>query len=253
VTWFRRSEATATTGSAPAAPVAPPTSPPPPAHHPAPGLKLALDRHARPGCAVLELGPLLAANLAVFNAAGVRLRVLDLESVLAEESFGDLPAAAWERRLGELLRFGEQERFDLVLAWDLPNYFPRERWLPLAQRIGAHLAPAGAVHVLARTGREMPARPSRFRIEQSGVLDEEILTHAHVPAPRFSHHEVETLHPGLAAAKSFLGKQGMQEYLLEHSEELHLPPRRVAQARNRPPSPAIRVPYVPQPRKPADR
>jgi hypothetical protein len=244
LSWFRHAE----TAAEPAVEAAP-SAPPAPAEHPSPGLKLALETYARRGASVLELGPLLAANLAVFCELGVRLRVVDLESSLAEAGMAEPPTgAAWERALPELVPFAADERFDLILAWDLPNHLGRERWQPLAARLAAQLAPGGALHLLVRIDKEMPARPSHYRIVEPGILSEERRTSGLVPAPRFSHAEVEKLTPGLAAAKSFLGKHGVQEFLLEHSEELHLPPRRVAQARKRPPSAAIRIPPEARPK-----
>lgn len=243
MSWFRRAEAAELAADGPSA------APPVPAEYPSPGLKLALEVHVRRGASVLELGPLLSANLRVFCALGVRLRVVDLETSLAESGMVEPPVgAAWERALPGLLPFATGERFDLILAWDLPNYLGSKRWQPLAARLAAQLATGGALHLLARIDKEMPARPSRYRIAEPGVLSEERTTSERVPAPRFSHAEVEKLNPGLAAAKSFLGKHGVQEFLLEHSEELHLPPRRVAQARKHPPSPAIRIPPEARPK-----
>ena len=149
----------------------------------------------------------------------------------------------WERRLPDLLPWRDDERFDLVLAWDLVNYFGRDRWPSLVRHVVPRLNPGGAFHALIRVGQGMPSHPCRFRFSGDGQISEENLTIDTLAAPRLPHAEVEKLHPGLVAPRSHLGKNGLQEYVLEHAAAHNLPPRRVAQARTRPPSGAIRVPY----------
>jgi hypothetical protein len=201
------------------------------AEYPAPGLKNALEHLPRPGASVLDLGPALGANVAYFGGLGARLRIADLERSIDDEGAREAIPAIWERKLVHLLPFDDGERFDLVLAWDLPNYLGRERWPAVVRRIVERLAPGGAFHLLARVGTEMPARPSLFRIVAPGILSEQAIATSVVPAPRLPHAEVEKMNPGLVAPRSHLGKQGMQEYLLEHAAAHNLPPRAVAKPR----------------------
>lgn len=232
MTWLRRAEAAT-------APAAPPGSAdaaapePQEVEHTAPGLKQALERVPRPGASVLDLGPALASNVDFFNRLGARLRIADLERSLREQDLW-LPTAklaAWERAAAPLLAAGDGERYDLVLTWDLPNYLGRERWTAVARRLVERLAPGGMLHLLARTGKLMPATPSHFRWVTSDKIREAPRDAATATPPRFSHGEIERLHQGLAAARSFLDKHGLQEFVLEHADELKLPPRAVAQPR----------------------
>ena len=239
MSWLRRSAAGAEALPEPA----PSTPPPPPAEHPAAGLKHAVEHLPRPGASVLDLGPALAANVAFFNSLGARLRIADLDDEVDEVGLREASASVWERRVGELMRFRDDEKFDLILAWDLPNYFGRERWPAVAARLIPRLTESGCLHLLARVGAAMPADPCRYRIVDAGTVSEEMVTAGTLPAPRFPHAEVEKLHPGLVAPRSHLGKHGVQEYLLEPAAAHDLPPRRVAQARKRPRrTTAIRIP-----------
>lgn len=196
-------------------------------------MKSALEHLPRPGASVLDLGRALAANLAFFQPLGVHLRIADFDRTVDEEEARDAIPALWERRLPHLLPFHAGERFDLILAWDLPNYFSRERWLAVARRVTERLTPGGALHMLVRVGAEMPDRPCIYRIVEPGILSEEIVSTTLMAAPRLPHADVEKLHPGLVAPRSHLGKHGMQEYLLEHAAEHNLPPRPTAQLRKR--------------------
>ncbi len=201
--------------------------------HPSPGLRTAIEHLPRPGASVLDLGRALAANVAFFHPFGVRLRIADFDRTVDEEGARDAILALWERRLPHLLPFHAGERFDLVLAWDLPNYFSRERWLAVARRVTERLAPGGALHMLVRVGAEMPEHPCDYCIVEPGTLSEEIVSTVLAPAPRLPHADVEKLHPGLVAPRSHLGKHGVQEYVLEHAAEYNLPPRPTAQLRKR--------------------
>jgi len=201
--------------------------------HAAPGLKSALEHLPRPGGSVLELGPALGANVFFFQMFGTRLRVVDLWRSIDEEEAREAIPAIWERKLPRLLPFHDGERFDLVLAWDLPNYLGRERWSAVARRIVERLSPAGSLHLFARVGAEMPALPCHYRVVENGMVEEEVLTTATMPSPRLPHAEIEKLHQGLVAPRSHLGKHGVQEYVLELAAAHNLPPRPTAQLRQR--------------------
>jgi len=232
MTWLRRTEGVAAPSASPSAVDFEPAAPDP-VEHAAPGLKQALERMPRPGASVLDLGPALEANIDFFNRLGARLRIVGLEESLRELDLWAAPAklAAWERAVAPLFADGDGERYHLILAWDLPNYLGRERWAPVAKLLAERLAPGGMLHLLARTGKQMPATPSHYRCSADDHLKEELRDAATVTPPRFSHGEIERLHEGLAAARSFLDKTGAQEFVLEHAGELNLPPRPVAQPR----------------------
>jgi hypothetical protein len=210
-----------------------PPAPPVDIEHAAPGFKQAADRLPRPGASVLDLGPALAANVAFFRRLQARLRVSDLEGTLAEAGIWSPPKklGRWPAQVASVLSAGSDEQYDLILTWDFSNFLGRERWPAVAELLVERLRPTGVVHLLARTGREMPALPGQFRITAADTIRETPRVTETVPPPRFSHGEIERLHPGLAAARSFLDKHSVQEFLLEHADVLNLPPRPVAQPR----------------------
>jgi hypothetical protein len=227
MSWLRPGAGSAV-ATAEAAPALPPDS-----EHAAPGLKQALDRLPRPGAAVLDLGPALAANVEFFRRLQARVRVIDFEGSLVEASLWNASARqdAWDEGIARTLGAGADEQYDLILAWDFPSYVGRDRWPCVARRLVERLRPGGVVHLFARTGKQMPARPGHFRITAGETVREQPRVGETVEPPRLSHGEVERLHPGLAAVRSFLDKHGVQEFLLEHAAALNLPPRPVAQPR----------------------
>jgi hypothetical protein len=228
MSWLRRSGATSPATDDVGSPAIPAAI-----DHASPGLRQVMERLPRPGASVLDFGPVLAANIECFRRLQARLRLLDLEGTLVDAGLWEKPAklSLWEESLPRLLAAGADEHYDLVLAWDFPNYLGRERWPALARLLVERLKPGGVVHLLARSGRSMPARPGHFRITAGEAVREEPRTGATLEPPRFSHGEIERLNPGLAAARSFLDKHGVQEFVLEHAGELNLPPRPIAQLR----------------------
>lgn len=232
--WLRRPAAPKPAPAAPA-PVSVAPEPPESIEHSAPGLREALARLPRPGGSVLDLGAVSSVNVEFFNRFQAKLCVLDFETTLAEAGLWEAPPklAPWMARVPEALDLDPDARFDLILAWDYPNYFGRERWPTVARELATRLSAHGGLHLLVRSGKQMPARPSRYRIASNERIEEEPRSAETIVPPRFAHAEIERLHPGLAAAKSFLDKHGLQEIVLERSEELNLPPRPQAQARVR--------------------
>ena len=215
------------------APAMAPRATPPDSEHAAPGLKQALDRMPRPGAAVLDFGPALAANVEFFRRLQARVRVIDFEGTLVDANLWNASAklSAWDEGIAHALDGGADEQYDLILVWDFPSYLGRDRWPAVARRLVERLRPGGVVHLFSRTGKQMPARPGHFRITAAETVREQPRVGETVEPPRLSHGEVERLHPGLAAVRSYLDKHGVQEFLLEHAATLNLPPRAVAQPR----------------------
>ena len=79
---------------------------------------------------------LASSFVARFNGLGrrIRLRIADLDAAVDDLGLREVPAGHWERRLPDLLPRRDDERFDLVLAWDLVNYFGRDRWPSLVRQ-----------------------------------------------------------------------------------------------------------------------
>lgn len=231
MTWLRRSAALA---SPLAAPVTVAPEPSAAVEHSAPGLKEALARLPRSGASVLDLGAVSSVNVEFFNRIQARLVVFDLEATLEEAGLWEAPAKLppWVARVPAALSLRDQ-RFDLILAWDYSNYLGRERWPAVARELASRLAPHGSLHILVRSGKTMPSRPGRYQLASKETILEESHRYGTIAPPRFGHAEIERLHPGLAAAKSFLDKHGVQEIVLERSEELNLTPRPQAQPRHR--------------------
>lgn len=165
---------------------------------------------------VLDLGPPMTATLAFFGQAPCRLCLEDLASDLLDwkpPEEGDAMADA-EQALARAFVHSSRDRFDLVLAWDLPCYLHPLLLGVLTAHIRASIGPASLVHVVGGTGERIPARPARIAVGPDQLLQYSPVDDRTVPGPRLSPGMLERLMPGLRLQHSFLLGEGLQEFLL---------------------------------------
>ncbi|HXU46509.1 MAG TPA: hypothetical protein VN783_13360 [Thermoanaerobaculia bacterium] len=157
---------------------------------------------------VLDLGPPLGANVEFWGEAGARLHVGDLYGSLFAERDG-----SENESLAEILDLAEEERFDLVLAWDLFNYLSREEIASLADFLRRVCRPGALVFALVAIGKTIPAEPYVFRFAGPESLDYERRGDGEIAAPRWAPAEVAQAMPGFAVRRTFLLRHGVEEYL----------------------------------------
>jgi hypothetical protein len=204
VSWFSASK------SKPAS--APAGAPEPAAHHSL-GFR-ALTRVLRRGggASILDLGPALGQNIAFFGQFGCRVHVGDFyRSRLEAGVFTDEDHPA--RQYARLLPLAADERFDVVIAWDLLDYLePKD-----VDALVAHLAPTlhdgTLLFAMVSYQKEIPASPMRFRIADDEHLIYETGGAARRPCRRHKLPDLERHLPGFKIDSSFLLRNGMQEYL----------------------------------------
>ncbi len=160
--------------------------------------RLGAARRAR----LLDLGPVVGANLEVYCGVARSVVVVDLavacglkESVRHGEP--DRPARAVEEVLTSA-----PGSIDLVLAWDLLNYLSLEAVALLAARLAVELAPGAALHAFVATGAVMPARPGRWLIRSPDRLALESGSVAERPAPGWLPAVVEKTLSGFRVERS---------------------------------------------------
>jgi SAM-dependent methyltransferase len=201
---------------------------------------------------VLDLGPAVGGNVEFLAQYGCKLYIQDLHAALAPDlalaapdtaaatalSLGSAIAGdhaavreartTWEAReergdaqgerhiavrLGELLTFPEDTRFDAVLAWDLLNYLDRREVAALADQLNRYCRPGALLFALISILKQAPAQPVRFRILDHERLAYEVRGPALRPCPRYAPAELSELLRGFRLDRTFLMRHGVQEYL----------------------------------------
>jgi hypothetical protein len=185
--------------------------PPGDAVHDSPGLAelfagLDPDRDHR----VLDLGPAVACNLEHYRRVASRVRFVDLLRVDPREDLRGLEGDELERRLAELLP-GDGDGPDLILTWDVLNYFDDRRAGPVARRVAALAAPGARLHTMIITAPTMSAEPNRYLIVAPGRLAYRTGSARLVPAPGLPPARVERWLEPLAVTRSVVLRHGVRE------------------------------------------
>lgn len=171
-----------------------------------------LERRRRPR--VLDLGPALGASVEFLAGYSVQLFIADLYRSV-RSSTGQLPpdAARLRRALEDQLPVPPEGPFDLVLAWDLLNYFPADQLEALGQHLGALCRPGGKLFALIATRGPISDRPMNFEIVARDLLRYSATAAQERPCPGYHETALERLLDAFAVQTSFLLRNGMQEYV----------------------------------------
>jgi len=116
----------------------------------------------------------------------------------------------------KLLPFPEGTTFDIILSWNLLDYLRRREIQALVRHLNRFCRTGTYLLALSSTLRDIPSKPTSFRI-----LDEETLVYLVESAgtrssPRYTPRDFTSMMTGFRVHNSFLLKHGMQEYLFVH-------------------------------------
>lgn len=171
---------------------------------------------------VLDLGPTSPNNIKHITERGHRIYN---EDVLSEANGDELKVRSTEegqegkmvvdvtRYLAENLRH-DREKFDAVMAWDIPDYLPEEVVKPTIERIHTIMKPGGILLAFFHTKDAGPDAPY-FRYH---IGDPQTLEMQRGPTYRlqrvFNNRHIENLFRDYASIKFFLGKDNIREVLV---------------------------------------
>jgi len=163
---------------------------------------------------VLDLGPACGSNLEFFARFRCKLYVADLlDAAFRGTAVGSEPPRAGSLEYDRLPAGRGDAKFDVILAWDLFNYLRSDALQALCGRLHQFRRQGGVLFALVSTRTRIPAEPMRFRIVDDRHLSYEVSSPATRPSPRYVPSEMERLLPGFRVTRSFLLRNGMQEYV----------------------------------------
>jgi hypothetical protein len=163
---------------------------------------------------ILDLGPALATNVRFWSQFSCRLYIHDFY-----RSFREWKAAVGPKEepgkepFSALLRFSDETVFDMILAWDIFNYFNLRDLEALVQRLSRWCRPGTRLFALTSSLPKISASPTMFSILNREQLVCEIPTLAIRPGPRHQPRDIVRLMAGFTVSSSFLSRQGIQEYV----------------------------------------
>lgn len=205
----RRAPPEAADGSGDRAPAG--EQPPGPVSHAAPGLELVLAAlPAGRSWRILDLGPAVPDNVALFGPRAARLQIVDL-----------LRGRAHGAESGALAGLASEHprSFDLVLAWDVLDYLSADQATGVIEVLGDLCRRSGILHALIAAADTIPAAPGSYRILADGRLRRELPDAGVVGAPNLTPAEVEKLLVGFRVEHAFVLSRGVREYVARRSNE----------------------------------
>ncbi|MFT7560435.1 MAG: hypothetical protein ACI93R_002355 [Flavobacteriales bacterium] len=130
--------------------------------HRSPGLT-AIANHIqnKPNNHILDLGECIPKNFQFFSPLGCRFRFEGFYDAIENAEFG--VDDSW---LNDFLSdLPKEQKFDIVLAWDLFNFLSPEQLYSVYRKLESVLKPNTIIYMLSYVGAMRPSQPSGFSIE----------------------------------------------------------------------------------------
>lgn len=165
---------------------------------------------------VLDLGPAFGSSLDFLSRFASRIFIEDLYHTLVStgrQFSGE--GRQYCPLYDALLPYDAQEPFDLILLWNLLDYLDREEITRLASHLASLARPGTIVHALVSTRQKIPASPTAFKITGNGQLVHRDPDGTQCDGPRYGQVRLLELMRGYRVKRSFLLRNGLQEYLFE--------------------------------------
>jgi hypothetical protein len=169
----------------------------------------------RTGYSILDLGAARGVNIGYWSQFGCRIWIEDLF-----RSIPPLPSVAEEDEsavvegiFDEILDYGADTRFDVILAWDLFNYVGPQLLEALVSRLTYYCHSGTYLFALISNLQQIPAEPIVFKIVDTERMVYETTTLDTRACPRYQPRDIARLMARFRVAGSFLLRHGMQEYV----------------------------------------
>jgi SAM-dependent methyltransferase len=167
---------------------------------------------------VLDLGPTSPPNIRYLTERGhsfynedVLLSSFDPAYAIKDDKGNS--AVNVEKFLSENLKH-KSEQFDLVLAWDVPDYLPEPIVKPLVDKLAASMRPGGVLLAFFHTRDAGPDAPY-YRYHLAGTDSLELQRGPQFRLQRvFNNRHIENLFREFASIKFFLARDNVREVLV---------------------------------------
>jgi len=159
-------------------------------------------------------------------ASGETLRFYsDLPSkIYFADFFGDLKLRApdpeegldgFVRACRRILPFASRTRFDLLNTWDLFNYLSLEEIAALGTYLGRFSGEIAPLVMFIWTHGRIPAQPQRYAVLDDETVEHRPTSRSQRDGPRYNEPDLLRALAGYRVSKSFLLRNGFQEYVLQ--------------------------------------
>ncbi|KPJ69998.1 hypothetical protein AMJ44_01610 [candidate division WOR-1 bacterium DG_54_3] len=163
---------------------------------------------------ILDLGPALEDNVQFWSQFSCWLHIQDFYRSYQEWKAAPKPEEECEEAaFSVLLPFSDETVFDIILVWDLFNYFDLRELAVLVQRLSRWCRPGTRLFALISILPTISVSPTMFRILNREQMIHEIPTQETRPSPRHQPRDIVRLMAQFTVSCSFLLRHGIQEYV----------------------------------------
>ena len=165
---------------------------------------------------ILDLGPALGDNVRFWSQFSCWLNIQDFyRSYRQWKATARQEEECEEATFSRLLPFSDDTVFDIILVWDLFNYFDLRELAMLAQRLSRWCRPGTRLFALISILPNISASPTMFRIVNREQMIHVTPTQETRPNPRHQPRDILRLMERFTLSCSFLLRHGIQEYVFE--------------------------------------
>ncbi len=171
---------------------------------------------------ILELGPVRKCNIEYWSQFSHSIYIADLRSSLPLPPLSPPPednSEPPERDWHQLLGLPEERRFDIILAWDLPNYLDLSDLSSLIGYLNGFCRPEAILFMMIFDSQRMREDIAVYRIVDESHLGYELGGTKMRDCPRHHAHTLTQIMKYFRSADSFRLRNGVIEYLFIYEGE----------------------------------
>jgi hypothetical protein len=165
---------------------------------------------------ILDLGPALKDNVRFWSQFSCWLHIQDFYRSYQEwkpEEAVEPKEGSEEKAFSALLAFNDETVFDIILAWDLFNYFDLRELHVLVRRLSRWSRPGTRLFALISSLPDISVSPTLFKILNREQMIHEIPAQETRPCPRHQPRDIARVMGRFTVSCSFLLRHGIQEYV----------------------------------------
>lgn len=181
---------------------------------------------------ILDLGPAIEGNVRFWSQYSCRLHIQDFYHSYQQWKSAAKPEEECQKEaFSELLPFSDETVFDIILVWDLFNYFELQELGSFVQRLSRWCRPGTLLFAMISIMPNIPVSPTMFKILNREQVIHEIPTQDTRPSLRHQPRDIVRLMERFTLSYSFLLRHGIQEYIFTFKADKTRPKKKRRQQR----------------------
>ncbi len=164
---------------------------------------------------VLELGPMSKGSFQLFSELSCKIHVEDLSSCLKEHILTGKSLSDFKVE-DNLIDYKKDEKFDVILAWDLLNYLDLYEIKKLFAVLRPHCKPNTLLYMLRYVEKNIPKMPRDIHVKDKYLLELSDGDFAVRPLPNYGTLQILSSLPGYFLQDTLIGQTGMMPGITEH-------------------------------------